>query len=521
MSLALAALAVAACGTAASDPAGAAPGTLTYAVESDPACPDPQQAGSGVAVTIARQLADSLTDQDPATGKIVPWLASSWEVSRDATTFTFHLRSGVTFSDGSPLTAQSVKDNFGGIVTLGAKAVIGASFLAHYKDTVVLDPLTARVEFTQPSAQFLQASSTVSLGLLAESSLAKPAGARCSSGVIGSGPFTLDHYTPNQEVVENRRAGYHWGSSLWSSSGPTSLSKLVFKIVPEQSVRTGSLESGQLDAIGDVQPGQEANLTSAGFTLQSRQDPGIVYSLTANVSRPIDADPAVRQAIQKAVDRKQIVNTVLSPYFKPATSILATPTLDYTNLGADLTTDVAGAKTLLDQDGWLPGADGIRAKNGTRLALQLNWFNTWAPQQSVLELLQQQLKAVGIEVDLKEYSVAQGLEAFKAGDYDLTFGSTSSPDPDTLRNYYTTDGLDAARLPAGQLQTLLHAQSADGDPAQRAKDVAQAQRLIVGNAYAIPIFESTSTIAESAQVHGVRFDASSHPIFHDATVTAK
>jgi peptide/nickel transport system substrate-binding protein len=101
-------------GSAAGSSGGApkAGGTLTFAVSSDAKCVDPQQVGSNDAIYSARQLVDSLTDQDPATGKIVPWLAEKWQISPDATGYTFTLRKGVTFSDGTPLDAAAVKATF-------------------------------------------------------------------------------------------------------------------------------------------------------------------------------------------------------------------------------------------------------------------------------------------------------------------------------------------------------------------------------------------------------------------------
>jgi len=100
------ALVLAACGSGAGGSGSSGTpregGTLTFAVGSDAGCVDPQQVASNDTVYSLRQVVDSLTDQDPETGKIVPWLAERWEVGADATTFTFHLRSGATFSDGTP-----------------------------------------------------------------------------------------------------------------------------------------------------------------------------------------------------------------------------------------------------------------------------------------------------------------------------------------------------------------------------------------------------------------------------------
>lgn len=97
-------------------------GTLKIAYDVDPTCLDGQQQGTNVTLNVTRQITDSLTDQDPETQEIKPWLAESWDVSDDAKTFTFHLRDGVKFQDGTDFTSASVKENFEAIQDLGAKA---------------------------------------------------------------------------------------------------------------------------------------------------------------------------------------------------------------------------------------------------------------------------------------------------------------------------------------------------------------------------------------------------------------
>src|ERR1700704_5838230 len=87
-----------------------------------PPCLDPQQVGLNASLNIGRQLVDSLIDQDPQSGEFKPWLAESWQVNDTATSFTFKLRQGATFSDGTPVDASAVKNNFDAVVKLGAKA---------------------------------------------------------------------------------------------------------------------------------------------------------------------------------------------------------------------------------------------------------------------------------------------------------------------------------------------------------------------------------------------------------------
>lgn len=490
-------------------------GTLTFAVGSDAGCVDPQQVGSNDTIYSLRQIVDSLTDQDPATGKVVPWLAQSWEISPDATAFTFHLRPGVTFSDGGHVNAQAVKDNFDAIPKLGALASLATGYLSGYLGTEVVDDLTATVRFKQPNAQFLQASSTFSLGLVSPASVAKTAQDRCATGVIGSGSFVLATYVRNQSITLTKRTGYAWGSSAWKKQGEAYLDQLVFKIVPEAGVRSGSLQSGQVDAIGSVGRADETALKAAGVNLQPRANPGVVFNLGLNNSRPVLQDPSVRRAILLAVNRQQIVDTVYPTGTQPATSILAHTTPGYSDQRANLAFDAAKAKSLLDGAGWLPGADGVRQKNGAKLSLTVIWFANAATNQPALELIQQQLAEIGVQIVLKELPIAQVIQAQQAGDFDASWGNLTRADPDILRSQYSTALANYYRFPATALDDLLTQQAATGDAAKRQDLVNKAQQLIVTNAYVIPVVELETELGVSSKVHDLSFEASSRIQLHD------
>ncbi|MFJ3776844.1 ABC transporter substrate-binding protein [Streptomyces sp. NPDC090075] len=493
-------------------------GTLTFAVGSDAGCVDPQQVGSNDTIYSVRQLVDSLTDQDPRTGKIVPWLAKSWDINADATEFTFRLRSGVTFSDGSALTAQVVKDNFDAVPKLGALGTLAEGYLSGVKATTVVDPLTVKVTFKQPNAQFLQATSTHSLGIESSASVKKSPQQKCSDGVVGSGPFVLKQYVQNQSVTLDRRSGYAWGSSLWSKKGAAYLDKLVFKVVPEAGVRAGSLQSGQVDVISSVGKANEAALKGGQVTLQRRANPGVVFGLGLNNARPLFKDAKVRQAVQVAVDRKQIADTVFPTGTQPATSVLAHTTPDYTNLAADLSTDAAKAKSLLDQAGWKAGGDGIRTKDGKKLSLTITWFPNAATNQPALELVQQQLKAVGIDVVLKQLPVTQFATTVQSGDFDVVWGNVTRADPDILRTSFSTQLGNFYHLPASSLDTALTAQAATTDTAKRAQLVAEAQKLLVRNAYNVPVVELQTQLGVSDKVHDLDFDSGSRVQLHDTWI---
>ncbi|MGX9883230.1 ABC transporter substrate-binding protein [Streptomyces sp. NPDC002276] len=493
-------------------------GSLTFAVGSDAGCVDPQQVASNDTIYSVRQIVDSLTDQDPTTGKIVPWLAKSWDISSDATTFTFHLRSGVTFSDGSKLTAQVVKDNFDAVPKLGALGTLAEGYLSGVKSTTAVDPLTVKVSFQQPNAQFLQATSTHSLGIESSASAKKSPQEKCSQGVVGSGPFVLKQYVQNQSITLARRTGYAWGSSLWHKSGEAYLDKVVFKVVPEAGVRAGSLQSGQVDAISSVGKANEAALQGGQVTLQRRANPGVVFGLALNNSRPVLKDARVRQAIGFAIDRKQIADTVFPTGTQSATSVLAHTTPDYADLSSDLTTDAAKAKSLLDAAGWKVGSDGIRTKDGTKLSLTVDWIPNSATNQPALELVQQQLKAVGVGLTLKQLQVTQLAPTLQSGDFDAAWSNVTRADPDILRSSFSTKLANFYRLPATPLDTTLTGQAATTDTAKRAELVKQAQELLVRNAYYVPVVELQTQIGVAKKVHGLNFDASSRIQLHDTWI---
>ncbi len=503
------------------DAASATPGgTLRFALGASPSGVDPQQVGSNVSIYIARQLADSLTDQDPETGEIVPWLATSWDVSDDLTTFTFHLRDDVTFSDGTPLTASTVKANLDALAgPLGASAPLAASYLGGYTETRVDDEHTVTVVFGAPNAQFLQATSTVSLAILSDATAAADPAARLQGEVVGSGPFVLESYTQDQGAVITRRDGYAWASQVSENQGEAYLDQIDFTVVPESGVRAGGLASDQFDAVGDVLPQDVAQVEGVGGQVLTRTNPGVTFVLQPNVTvAPLD-DPAVRQALNLAIDRQQLVDTVLSDAFKPATSVLASTTPGYTDLSDDLTLDAAKAEQLLDGAGWTKGTDGIREKDGTKLSIDVVYAPLFTGSQAVLELAQQQLRAVGVDLVLRQLTPADQQAVLTSGDYDTYYYNVTRADADILRTQFSSTGRNVNKRAADDvLDPLLDQQLATADPAARADLVAQAQQEIVDQALAIPLFELAQSIGVAGDVHGVAFDASSRLLFHDAWI---
>lgn len=512
------ALAGCASGTAGSDASPRstpiAGGNLTFAIASDLGCIDPQQVGNNDDIAIARQTVASLTSQDPKTGQIKPWLASSWKTNADATSFIFTLRKGATYPDGSAVDAQSVKDNFEAIVGLGAKAVLGSTYLSGLKDITVADPQTVTIDFASPSAQFLQATSTFSLGLLSPASTKLSIADRCAGKFEGSGPFTVKSYTPQAEAVLAKRKGYDWGATTSAHTGEAYLDTVTYKVVPEPSTLTGSLSSGQLDASGDVQVTDLAQFDGNGFGTVNRSNPGVVFTLIPNESNPILADRNVRVAISEAIDRTAIAK-LLTKWDKPATSALSSSTPYWTDQSSALAQNVAGAKKLLDGAGWTVGSDGIRAKDGQKLSFTLTY---WQSSNDQLQLVQQQLKAIGVDLQLKQTTIADA-QAKNNGTQAFSWGNLTRADPDVLRTIFSVKGQNANHRPASSLDDLLAQQAAATDAKERQKLVTQAVQELIAEGHSIPVYQLSTTIAAADKVHDLKFEASSRLDFYDAWIS--
>ncbi|MGI6245650.1 MAG: ABC transporter substrate-binding protein [Pseudochelatococcus sp.] len=488
-------------------------GVLRVAFEGDPNCVDPQQVGNNTALNIGRQLTDSLTDQHPETGEIVPWLAKEWTVSADSREFTFRLRDGVTFSDGTPFDAAAVKANFEGIVALGARSSLGSTYLNGLESIETPAADTVVIRFKQPSAQFLQATSTMSLGFFAASTLGTSPEERCQGKLAGTGPFTLTEFVNNQHVRLARRDDYNWPSSLATHAGKAWLEGIHIRIIPESGVRIGSLVSGQIDVNTGVLPQDERLLEAQKFPILARPNPGVVYNLFPNEARPIADERAVRVAISKAVNREEL-RAVISKFQNPAIGALARTTPLYKDQSADLVFDPEGAKKLLDEAGWVPGADGIRARDGKPLSFKLTYWQN-AP---FLELVQQQLRAVGIDLQLDRSTISQVNAIQASKQFAFQFYNLTRADPDVLRTVFVATGRNVNARAPGEVDDLLTQSSATLDTGTRRDLIARASDILVREGHSIPLVELTTVIATGKNIHGLHFEASSRLQFYDTWI---
>jgi peptide/nickel transport system substrate-binding protein len=457
---------------------------------------------------VTPQLVDRLTYQDPDTGEIEPWIAESWDISGDGLEYTFHLRDGVTFSDGTPLDAQAVKANYDqhgfGAPELG---IVKDAFFGNYAGSDVVDDETVRVHLSTPNAGFLQVTSIYRSGLLAPSTLGKNLDEQGQiANLIGSGPFVLESSNSNQEIVLKRREDYDWAPPSSEHQGRAYLDRIVFKVVTEGSVRTGSLQSGQAHIARNIQPYDEELLAGSGIDIIAKSVDGETNHLNIHQTAPFVADKNLRLALQAATNRQEIVDTVLSPNYGVAKSILPQSSPWFSDNSGALTYDLDRAEQLLEDAGWKVGADGIRVKDGQRLSVEGYVAPFYQPSKATWELLAEQWKKAGVELKVKQVDYGTYTKTVAEKGQPFSQSQLSRAEPDVLRTSYDSTLNNVTFAPDPRLDELVRAQAAITDPMQRKSAVADIQKYLIDNAVVIPLYDETQIFAVSPTVQGFGTD---------------
>lgn len=504
-------------------------GNLTIGTSRALNCLDPQVSATSAAGIIDRAIFDSLVSAAPD-GTFKPWLAQRWTVSPDGLTYTFDLRPGVTFQDGTPLTAAAVKATLDHAVDPATKSEYAAGLLGPYAGSTAVGTSTVKVRLKKPYGALLQALSTPYLGIQSLTSLTGDTKALCDKPV-GSGPFSLAGWSKTTSVVLKRNAGYRWGPPTAEHTGPAYLETVTYKFLTEDAVRVGALTSGQLDVVTEVPPARVKTLKSAGsYHLLQAQVPGVVDSLFFNVNRAPLNDEKVRSALLKSVDIGKLVTSVGSGQYSRAWSLLSPATPDYSGTENSVTYDPAAAGALLDQAGWTGrDADGYRTRGGTRLTLQMPVAKRLVStmDDTIFQGIQAEAKKAGFDIEYKTVDVGTYVSDVLGAKLDLLSDGFRRSSPDILRYLFASDqtpehgGGNTMHYHEPQLDGWLDDAAAATDPAARTKDYQQAQQYLIEHALALPLYVGEEIVATSSKVHGLTLENQASLAFYDAWTDTK
>jgi peptide/nickel transport system substrate-binding protein len=498
-------------------------GTLVHAFRDPLNTLDPPVPNSDAQSRLLNSILDPLVWQ-PEAGKFFPGLATSWQVSPDATRYTFTLREKVKFHDGTPFNGAAVKATFDRVVDPQLKALL-IGLLGPYDGTDVLGDHQVRVRFKEPFPLFLHNLSATGLRPVSPAGV-KKWGADFGQNLVGTGPFALTKFSP-QEIVFERFADYNWAPAFLDHKGPALLDRLVLRLIPEASTRVIALERGESQLI-DFVPDAEVKRFRANpkFAVDVIPVPGLPQLLQLNVTKPPLDDKRIRQAIQYAVDQKKLVEVLFFGVRRPGYGVLASQTWGYwKGVEEAYRFSPDKAKALLDAAGWKPGAGGIREKDGQRLSILYITTNR-AEYTQTGEVVQDMLRQVGIEMKIDAMSNAASLTKYQMNEHHVGRLGEINADPSVMafpvhsRNIRGGTQGNRSKYSNPEVDAQLDAAEREVDSRKRLQMYEALQKTVTEEAFILGTFEQTLINVRARSLEDMSYDNLGRFFLHKAWLKA-
>lgn len=375
-------------------------GTLIEGSFADAKTVNPILVSDTASGAIADLLFNPVVTVDPDTTSPIGELADGWEISDDGLVYTFTLRDGVTFHDGEPLTADDVKFTYDLFMNEATGSPRTAEMTERIKSVEVVDKRTVRYTLNFPVAPFLVDQMTFGIvpqHVLQDVDPAQLAQDPFSTGqkgrTIGTGPFMFEEWVKDDHITLVKNPSY------WK--GEPNLDQYIWKVVPDATVVAQQLKTGEID-YGGIEPSQLEDMLAQPNVNIHLYDTFVftfyAYQLDPEKST-IFQEKEVRQALLYALDRQAMIDAIRFGIGKVAVGTMPTLSWAYApdQIKLKYEYDPEKAKQLLDQAGWTPGPDGIRQKNGQRLAFTVYTNAGNKIREQYVAVFQEQWKQIGVE----------------------------------------------------------------------------------------------------------------------------
>jgi peptide/nickel transport system substrate-binding protein len=500
----------AACSSPVSKSDNAATTRIVYGLTLDVSGIDPHKNSSSELGIPLRQVYDTLVYRDPQTKEFVAGLAESYSVSEDGLAYTFRLRQGVTFHDGTPFNAQAVAANLERITDSALQSEKAVFLLGSYSGYEIVDEYTIRLLLSAPYSPFLDSLSQVYLGIASPTAFTEYSENRYQFHQVGTGPYRFVEYIPGDKIVLQRNPDYAWAPAFYEAGGENQIDEIIFRFFTDPATRSLAIQSGEAQVMGELLPVDARALTgNSTVQLIPTSIPGQPLQFLINTKRFPTDRKAVRQALLYATNRNTIVDTVFQRFSPVAWGPLSASTLYYDrSLNGVYAQDTSQAQNLLAADGFADNnGDGFLDIAGIDLEITVV-VPPWGLIPDVAQLIQDQWRAIGIRTVLEPVPTFSSLrEKVATGEYNLVAFYSFGLDPVFLNHYFTTDGSNNwTGYSNPQLDDVLRQAAQISDPDVRRSLYAQAQQLIMNEALIVPIRDYVNLNTASSALQGLTFD---------------
>jgi len=463
--------------------------TVTMLIENSPNSLDPRVGTDAVAERIDPLIFDSLVQRNEHFG-LDPDLAVRWEIP-NPTTYIFHLRTGVYFQDGRPLTARDVKWTLDSVLN-GTIVSIKAGAYKNIAGVDAPDPATVIIHLSQPDPALLWNLCNGGIGIVPYGS-----GRDFWQHPVGSGPYRLVSQEVDKDVVLERSSNY------WGSKPP--IARIRFAVVPDATTRALELEKGSADvAVNALSPDMvDALKRRPNLVVDDGPGSEIVF-LVFNLRAPYIKDVRVRRAIAQAINRPLIIHSLLRDQARPAESLLPTQHWAWTGDVQQYPYNPAAASALLDSAGYKRGPDGMRFHIGLKTS-------TDETTRLLSVVLQQQLAQVGIALDLRSYEFATFYSDLTRGAFQMAPSRWigGNEQPDIFRYAYSANSFPPHGSNRGfyanpELDALLADAAATLDQTRQRADYVKVQQILARDLPTIDLWYLDTVIVHNRRLKSVR-----------------
>jgi peptide/nickel transport system substrate-binding protein len=461
------------------------PNTVVFLIESSPANLDPRIGTDGQSEHIDELIFDGLVARD-ATFHFTPALAESWE-QPDPLTLVFHLREGVRFHDGRPMTSRDVVFSINSMRDGTVISPKAASYASIAKMEAP-DARTVVLHLSKPDNFLLTNLSTGALGVMPEGS-----GREFWRHPVGTGPFRFVSQQIDQEVVVERN------QLSWSVAAR--IERVRFAVVPDAITEALELEKGSGDVAINSLPMDALPVLAQRPDLRIDDGPGTqLQYLAFNLRDPLLKDARVRQAIACAINRDLLIKTLMRGHARPAESLLPVNHWAWADNGPHFEFDPARAEHLLDEAGYHPGPGGVR--------LHLLMKTSSIEDVRLLSaVLQQQLARVGIALELRSFEFATFYSDVTRGAFQLYslrwIGGNEQPDIFTYAfstARFSPRGANRGHYSNARLDALLDDAYESPDQQQRRRDYVKAQQILANDLPAINLWYRDTVVVHNKRL---------------------
>jgi len=497
---------------------------IIYGLTLQPSGFDPHIHASSELGIPLRSVYDTLVYRDPTTGDFVAGLASSWTVSPDGLNYTFILKQGVTFHDGTTFNAQAVAANLDRITNPDTASQKAIFMLGSYTSYEIVDDSTIRLILSEPYSPLLDSLSQVYLGMASPAALSAFSNERYQFNQVGTGPFQFVEYVPQDRLVIRRNLNYSWGPAFYNAPTSDSVDEIEFRFYTDPATRAIALEGGDVQVIGELLPvDARALAVNQEIILNPVNVPGQPLQFLMNTEQFPTDNLVVRRALITATNREAMIDAVFQRFSPIAWSPIAASTRFYSSAVAGAYDyDPGQARALLESAGYTDSDNnGYLDFGGSELILNVI-VPPWGLIPDVAQLLQDQWREVGLRVVLETVPTRNALvERVNQGGYNLVAFYEFGSDPSFLNRYFTTDGVNNwTNFIDADLDRVLRDAVVQSDAAARGSLYAEAQRIIMDRALILPIRDYVNLNGVQSTIQNLTYDAYGwFPILNNVTVS--